>query len=421
MRTLAAVACALALLVPALRAGRPVLAAPEAPAAHRKAAAEKALAWLVANAFRVPDASGTPRKPFTLAITGLDLLLARGRTVAAGSDDDLRRVRAALLAYLDEVERRSRDRASLPTAHGVADSERLVQYTWVLGASALFFGEAAARGLQRSEAEGALRRIHALLAEAQDANGGWGHGRIAGPVDGARGRSGLPAPPVAGGYPSTLVSATNVVALGLALARPRGGPGWDATLARARQHLLDAQLTNGNFPYDTSQRSAHLDATGAGRTAGALAALLALGVAPTEGAVRRAGSFLDERLPDVPEGHGSPALNVFLAAVAARLRGDEAVKAFDRVLLPRLLARQDADGALDCLCEGRGFGVTCDSATGGLHAGGAAPFAAGQRAYVTALHLFALLLDGPERLEFLRPRPRHAPAAAPPAPVVTGR
>jgi hypothetical protein len=394
-------------------------AAPDAPPPERRQAAEKALTWLLAHAFAGPDASGTPRKPFTLAITGLDLLMARGRTVAPGSGDDLRRVKEALVAYLGDVERRSRDPGSLPAAHGVADSTRLVQYTWVLGASALFFAEAAAQGVFRVEAERALQRIGLVLAEAQDENGGWGHGRVAPAGTPSARPSLLPGRMLGGGYPSTLVSSTSVVALGLALARPSAPRAWDPILARARKHLVDAELPNGNFPYDTSQRSAHADATGVGRTAGALAALLALGVPPTDDPVRRAARFLDDRIAGVAEGHGSPALNVFLAAVAARLRGEEAVRAFERVLLPRILAKQGADGSLDCVCEGTGFGVTCDSPTRGLHAMGPPAFADGQRAYVTALHLFALLLDAPDLLEILRPQ-KGAPSL-PPAPAVTPR
>ncbi len=176
--------------------------------------------------FAVPDASGSPRKPFTLAIAGLDFLLASGTTDDRVAGNRIRRCRDGLLAYVAEVERRSRDARELPSGHGVADSTKLCQYTWVLGAAALFFAEARARGLFRAEADRAFASITALLAEAEDENGGFGHGRIAPPgtepAPGAK-RPFAPLPPLprlGAGYPSTLVSSTNVVALGLGLARP---------------------------------------------------------------------------------------------------------------------------------------------------------------------------------------------------------
>jgi hypothetical protein len=57
---------------------------------------------------------------------------------------------------------------------------------------------------------------------------------------------------------------------------------------------------------------------------------------------------------------------------------------------PRIVAAQEASGVLRCVCEGKAFGVTCDSKS---PFGGIAVFADQQAAYTTALHAFVLLLD----------------------------
>ncbi len=393
----------------------PASAPPSDPAKARADGTRRALEWLEANLDRVPEAAGTPRKPFTVAIAALDELLAAGSTHDRSPVDRVRRAVAYLSAWEDEVLVRSRDPSQIPERHGVADSRVLAQYTWPLGAALTLFAECRARGILERETLRPVQTAVTVLQEAQDSNGGFGHGRISGPPP--------PPPPRtppgtlvagAGGYPATLVSATNVVAVGLGLARPWLAKDAEPTLARLREHYPRAILANGNYPYDHSQRAAGIDTTGVGRTAGAIAAMLALGGSTTDETVRRAAGFLDPRLPLLAEGHGSPALNLFLGAIQARMRGPEAVRAFESAYVPRILAKQAADGSLDCVCEGTGFGVTCDSPETGLLASSIPSFALGQRAYVTALHLFVLLLDGPDRMRALA-----SPPPAPPAPPTT--
>jgi hypothetical protein len=80
-----------------------------------------------------------------------------------------------------------------------------------------------------------------------------------------------------------------------------------------------------------------------------------------------------------------------------------------------VLAKQAADGALDCACTKRLFGSTCDSpAEKGM---GIEVFAQGQRAYVTALTTFVLLLDK-NRPRLLEPG---TPVKTKPPPAVTPR
>lgn len=425
MRRLArSIGLALALLLPPASAD-----ASDPPRAvdpvHAKAVAvEKAVRWLGEHVFALPDASGSPRKPFTLAITGIDLLLTSGTTNDRAAADRIRRCKEGLSEFIAVAQKRTHDARELPTGHGVADSSKICQYTWVLGAASLFFAEARARGLYRSEADRAFTAIATLLVEAQDENGGFGHGRIASPgTERAPDASEPPLrlarlAPLGTGYPSTLVSTTNVVASGLGLARPwfPAGPASqaDALLARLRSHYPRAQVAAGNFPYDLSQRSAGEEPTSVGRTAGAIAAMRAIGIAATTDAIRRAEAFYDRRMDELAEGHGSPALNVFLGALAAKMRGEAAQKEFERRFVPRILEHARDDGSLDCICRGTAFGVTCDSPDHGMLAGAGAVLAEGQKAYVTALLLFPLLLDASGRMRCLEPSGGAAAPRTPP-------
>ena len=106
--------------------------------------------------------------------------------------------------------------------------------------------------------------------------------------------------------------------------------------------------------------------------------------------------------------------------MAARMRGEAAQKEFERRFLPRIMERAREDGSLDCICEGKAFGVTCDSPDHGMLAGMGGVFAEGQKAYVTALLLFPLLLDRKDAPRMLHPPAGSAPAA-PLLPAVTPR
>jgi hypothetical protein len=220
---------------------------------------------------------------------------------------------------------------------------------------------------------------------------------------------------VLSGYPATLLAPTSCAATAVgcadrALQRP---PSPLAT--RAVEHYRKAVLANGNFPYDLRQRSADKDLTGVGRTAGALVSLHALGTPANDPLVKRAGAYLREHWDVAGEGHGSPVLNLLFAALASRLLEPQEVEAFEALWIPRVLAAQTPEGAFDCACTKALFGSTCD---GVRERGGIPAFEATQRAYVTALTTFVLLLDqGRPRL--LLPGP-DAPAA-PRRPDVTPR
>jgi len=84
------------------------------------------------NVFKLPDASGTPRKQFTVALTGLVHLLARDGSTRTDGKRSVKRARAYLSDYVDEIERRTADPAQLPARTGSFSSNRVIQYTFIL-------------------------------------------------------------------------------------------------------------------------------------------------------------------------------------------------------------------------------------------------------------------------------------------------
>jgi hypothetical protein len=359
-------------------AADPALPAPE----ERRTALRRAIEFLDGRLEKIPDAQGTPRKPFTYAVAGL-VYLCDG-TTDRGHAAQLARIRQYLASWIAATERDVGQPARLPPSHGLADSRFVVQYTWPVAAAALFFGELRARGDKGADVEAALETAIALLEAARDENGGWGHGRIRpggttdAPRDAATGLSLA--------YPSTLVASTNVVASALGLLRGSLGGKSVKPLDATRRYYEDARLAPGNFPYDPSQRSAGVQETDVGRSAGAVFAMRCLGM-PEDAGMRRSADYVLSHLDSAAEGHGSPALNVALTAFACRSLGDDALLRFRRSFEKRILAAQDKDGAFACVCRERAFGVTCDTNT---------PFAGmfgdGQRVYVSALHTLALLV-----------------------------
>jgi hypothetical protein len=373
--------------------------------AERDQAIEKGLAYLERTSLGLLEAQGTPRKQFTVAATGYVFLLAR-RTRGLRTEqrsDRFRRVTDYLLGYLDEVERRSADDGQLPPVHGLATSEALAQYTWPLAMMAMYFTELHAQGRQQRTAAKAVDRIVKVLGEAQDPNGGWGHGR----VSAAAPDEDRPHPledqvpesmrdllrSSGGGYPSTLLASSILVASSLGIVRSALDLEGLDYLDRTPAYFHEAQLSNGLFPYDPSQRSAHADRTGAGRTAGSIFALYCLGVPLDHATIQKARRYLGTHLPDVAEGHGSAALNLLYGALASRVLGDEAWGRFKETFFRRLVDAQADRGSFTCICEGRLFGATNDSRPAGAGAVPRGPFQEGVDAYVSVLHTWILLLD----------------------------
>jgi hypothetical protein len=364
-------------------------------AKDRDRAIAKALDYLNGKLFKMTDAKGTPKKPFTYAVAGLDYLLA-GKTRTG--KDPIPGILGYLEGFVESTERRYGDPKQLLDAHR-ADSEYVCQVNWPLAQTAVFLVELDARGLHRGRARRLLGRIVPLLAAAQEPDGGWGHEKLLPAKE--KTEPSRPGRIVLSGYPRTLISSTNVVAASLGIVRtwfPKRAP---KGLDRAVGHYRNARLSDGNFPYDIRQNAANL--TGAGRTAGALVAMYWLGVPTADEDFRGSAKFVLENLEMIAEGHGSPALNVLNGAFAMRILGKDEFRRFRAEYFPRILAAQDPDGSFSCICKGKLFGVTCDSEP--LLPGSS--FAQDGKTYVTALHLFALLLDR-SKLSLLGKKPPRA-------------
>ena len=390
-------------------ASRPAAAAPKPRgdelAERRERAITKARAWLDDHVFALAESEGTPRKPFTVALYGLIDLKSRGPTrEARRRDGAAAKARRYLEHWLDVVEARAAKPAELPPRHGLASSRHLVQYTWPAALAMWFLAEADTSVARARAPRSSLRRLAQLLADAQDENGGFGHGRINPLPQGAD--DGLPFD-VPLGYPSTLVSSTYVVLAALGHARERLGPAIDGVGQRAVDHLVASQLPEGLQPYDTSQRSAHRDPTGVPRAAGAAYALHAWGVPWTHRHQVRALQQVDDHVDLLSEGHGSSMLGLWFGALLARARGPRAWAAFRKAHLPALLDGQRDDGRLPCPCRGDTFGATDDDEPiPGIAASMPGVFRAGTAAYVTALGTLILLLDRDDGASAAPERPR---------------
>ncbi|MHC5010804.1 MAG: prenyltransferase/squalene oxidase repeat-containing protein [Planctomycetota bacterium] len=360
---------------------------------ERDGAISRGIGYLQRTVFQLPDATGTPRKQFTVAVTGLvDLLAGDGRTSTTRRRSTLaEKARRFLEAYVTEVRERTVDPAQLAETSDATSSAHAMQYTWPIAMAGIFFGEMHARGLNEAEAARTLRTIVAILEAAQAPNGGWGHAQF-------RGR-GKPRGPSEmdgfGAYPDTLLASSNLVATSLVLVRPVAPPEKDDVFDRALTYFEYAELANGSFPYDPSQRAAHIDMTGVSRSAGAVLAMRLMGIEEDDIGVSRALELVDEHFEYLSEGHGSSTLNLLLAAFLQRLRGTQAWSRFKETFFRRILDDQAADGSFTCICQNKAFGSTNDSRPAGGGAGGpaAAFFANHSATYVSAIHTLILLLD----------------------------
>jgi hypothetical protein len=402
---------------------------------ERDEAILRGLRYLDKTVFKLPDAQGTPKKQFTVGVTGLVQLLASGKgSRTAGKGESLRKARAFLARYVASVAKRIEDDAQLPDGAGMFSSNRAIQYTWPVALAGLFFGELHARGKHTGEARVVLKQVRSILRKAQHEGGGWGHHqtRANPPAAGSRGAGLLPEgmgklPKGMGGYPETLLCCSFVVGSTLGLLEGSGAQALPKHLRRAVDYFRTAQLSNGNFPYDPSQRSAQRSLNGVSRSAGSAFAMWTLGVPFKDKSMQLTLGFIDEHFDYLNEGHGSSTLNLMYGALLQKMRGPRAWKRFKARYFRPLVAGQAADGACACICENKAFGATNDSDPFGAlkkgpgasvmqRAGDMGAFKALTKdttgAYITAIHTFILLLDRTELALLGGKRPK-VPSGAP--------
>jgi hypothetical protein len=194
-----------------------------------------------------------------------------------------------------------------------------------------------------------------------------------------------------GGYPDTLTAACNTTAITLGSLRLIKGIPVSRSIDKGIEYYRQAQLPNGSFGYDDSQRSAGAAKTNASRTGAALYAMHCLGM-PRDRVFEKSVDYVMSEFEYLPEGHGSSTLNLWQAAMAFHALGKREWKQFREAFEPRILAKQDEEGNLACICEGKAFGATDDSKDPfGGRAG--TMFTDGIKTYTTALHAYILLLD----------------------------
>ena len=388
--------------------------------AERDEAILKGIRYLDDTVLGLPDAQGTPTKQFTVAVTGLVKLLAADKgSSSSGKRANLERIRAYLERYVARIADGVKDPSRLPTTQGQFSSDRLIQYTWPVAMTGVFFGELHARGKHTGQAKRVLKQVRTILRAAQRENGGWGHhatnpgGRAA-----PRGLGGMAA--MGGGYPDTLLCTSWVVTSALGLLEGTPGSSLPPHLAKALDYLRDAQLDNGNYPYDETQRSAHRSLTGVSRAAGAAFALWTLGVPWRDKTMKRSLDFIDEHFDYLNEGHGSSTLNLMYGALLQKLRGTKPWKRFKQRYFRPIVAGQAEDGSFACICEAKAFGATNDTDPFGSmgKAGKGVVKQAGdmgllkkftqgtKTAYVSSIHVLILLLDRtqPTLLDGKRPK-----------------
>jgi hypothetical protein len=399
----------------------PAASGEEVTAEQRDKALASAFRYLDDNLWKLED-GGSPRRQYSLAVAGWAYLLASDRTGAPlpPRKAQLDRIFDELARYVDRVERAyekddKRAKKGRPPAVGPdgmpVDLEQLrtAQFVWPLGVTAHFFAECAARGRRAGEARRALKSIVKILETAQQKDGGWGHD------DASRAGMGLPPiriPKPGGGqldYPGTLLAASYCALSGLGVAHAALGTKRAESLERGRAYFAGAQNGDGSFPYDPSQRHAgetSVEMAGgieAARTGGAAFALYCAGAAADDPTARKALDAIDRDPELLSEGHGSASMALQFGALLSRARGERAWRTFRSVFFPRILERQEKNGACSCACKGELAAVTCDTRPiPGMP--GADEYARGNKTYVTAIHALILALD------------RTAPRVLPPAP-----
>ncbi len=194
---------------------------------------------------------------------------------------------------------------------------------WLDGMSGLYFCELS---LKEGQPGRALRRIVSGFEGRQNPEGAWGHGMMGG-----------------GFYPSTLVAASNWALLVLGLAARQGLEVEPDVIDEALALYRKVQGKNGSLPYGGLPYRKGYEA---GRTSGTVVALLALG-SHQDPMFRRAAQYVRRNLVAVPNGHASPAMHVFMGALAAYALGNEDWQRYRSTVLARVLASQKADGSFE--------------------------------------------------------------------------
>lgn len=198
--------------------------------------------------------------------------------------------------------------------------------TWVVALTALALSE-----IQRRDGglDSPLQHLEKRLEALQTESGGWFHG----------------ARPLAQ-YSSDLVAATNMALLALAALRGSGVPVPQEVIDRALAYYGAVQNEDGGLAYGIGHPMESLRLSEAGRTAGAVAALAALGLQAHD-VCRKAADYSDGHFDEILIGwqHGLFPEHFLLGAIACERLGAERRERFLRTFQRPMVSCQEGDGS----------------------------------------------------------------------------
>lgn len=193
-------------------------------------------------------------------------------------------------------------------------------------AYALCFLAEVAYATKRKDVKAKVRELAQKLLQTMEQTGGWAHG---------------PGGPNALGY-LELEIVSNYALLGLGAARRLGVELDDAKLARAMAWIESTASGDGGVGY--SHRSGQKGFGDPGRTAGAIAAYVALGQKQRPFFKKMVGYYANH-IGGLPEGHVSPAMHLLAGAMAAHVLGKKAQKTYRGSYQTLLLGQRRPDGS----------------------------------------------------------------------------
>jgi hypothetical protein len=202
--------------------------------------------------------------------------------------------------------------------------------TWHIVFTSLFLSEIYKRdGL--SHLKGKLALLGKRLKKLQWWKGGWCHNR-----------PGAWRP----GYGYDLVAVTNFVILAIKALQGCGIEFPENLFEKVKRYYKKAQNRNGGFKYSISYRADFARRSEAGRTAGAIHALMLLGMDMEDSLIQKALRFLKKRFkkfpncpPDWPF-----TINYLMGALACNYLGDKYWQRYVKIYYPKILRGQKRKG-----------------------------------------------------------------------------
>ena len=207
--------------------------------------------------------------------------------------------------------------------------------TWLSGFGALYLAETSTR---RGRPHEGWKAMVDFWVNSQNREGGWGHAdrNLMGEF-----------------YPSTLISSSNFGLIALGAAKELGhryadDGDFEDVVDEALEMFKTVQSSQGGLPYGARS---YLKGPQAGRTAGSLIGLAALG--KTEDALFTKGvCYVTQNVRIVPYGHASPAMHALTGALSFAMLGGDPWIQFQRLHFSTLLKFQQPDGTFDDFANG---------------------------------------------------------------------